>query len=1115
MGIVENRQQLQSYREETTCAGLEAGECKFCQRMGLPILPVRYAVCERTSDNQALPELSDGEIEAFTSLKLDQSMQNGQIQSKEIPESAREYFSDIKGNQTTKYILRQVRQGYFYVFDQDNPDGMRWYGYAITSDGKFYQFPVLYPPAPGEKEFSCNDKSTDALNAAYITIPTAEKSGKVYFAYTEHPWPIEHIRRIGGDQAWRDQNMQSIDIPSWVSGDPCDHAFPINELPDRVGEYSDGRLGIRKHFWSCGSQLEDYEGRAEDLIHNMNQKLVMAPERFKDKALILAVKDEAGIINELNAYRQQPMQRLEDYLSRGDNRRKMFCLNAINALSDNFKHATYETQQQVLSPEVSRREEQIERLEDAKIQAAESFDQDIARARAENDDDQVQWILERKRKHLAWLDQQIDNLKIGVTNVNREIQRSAEVKAQDIIEELNEDHYNKAALEAFKAEYEAVLDRSQAVLQCLDDDYALWVQTHLSDLISRYSTEDYMTGLGLSGLITACLKGGGLDQSSVSLWLNYAKDIKNPDSPLTRALFLNQEALYSAAVSAVSALDGHFFNAADVQPWANQYISCQSQLDHVELEKAINRYQGIFSELLLIAKSSIAGLAIQEIKNSQVAGTQEALYTLFAYYQIIEMGDPSTNQDHPSPALVPIRVTLRVDELQQWLKYISVMTEARASYRKTHDGEALKFPDGQGGNFAPPIAENSELIEVVIPVDPDDVSNVSSALQQATQSEVKNRNEALAKNRQDVVLKLMDGATTTKAIAHGFVLVSTLKALISNKDKLGESDIWWKITGDSINLVKAIVDARESLTTVYAHYTGNNSVLNSIAPNTKWGMFSRVVGRVANIFALLDGFQKLSQVVRNARLGLPYTAQLVSGSLMIIGPIVAILVGSFVGAVVGVLIALVGLILGAIFTSLVPPAVIMWLNRSYFRNEGVGDLLPFDNLEEEKNSLEMVFKGITVEFVVGYTTVNSAGYNDTAIQYYAESRAGIGAMPLQEAAWDIDIKIKFPDFENGHFFVGLRASDRDDIFNIFIKKGEGEDKYSIVDDISRGEFNENGVVSNLNGDYEIVDESSGRALKVNVCPSMYEFSKPFRLDVKFISNSLGVGENNVEDFFEV
>ncbi|ODC03137.1 hypothetical protein BFW38_05845 [Terasakiispira papahanaumokuakeensis] len=134
-------------------------------------------------------------------------------------------------------------------------------------------------------------------------------------------------------------------------------------------------------------------------------------------------------------------------------------------------------------------------------------------------------------------------------------------------------------------------------------------------------------------------------------------------------------------------------------------------------------------------------------------------------------------------------------------------------------------------------------------------------------------------------------------------------------------------------------------------------------------MFSRVVGRVANIFALLDGFQKLSQVVRNARLGLPYTAQLVPGSLMIIGPIVAI----FVGAVVGVLIALVGLILGAIFVTLVPPAVTMWLNRSYFCNEGDalsnGDKFDVRNSSDGRNQVLILmslfsFLGVTFQNVM-------------------------------------------------------------------------------------------------------------------------------------------------------
>ncbi len=137
---------VSQYAAQGETSGTENGQCEFCERKGLPILPVRYAVCQRNDRNRPVPELPEERIREFTDIGLDKAWDENGQHIRTVDDEVRPWITDSTSSQVNKYILRQLRQGYLYFYDQDNPDGMYWYAYAITSDGKYYQFPVAQPP---------------------------------------------------------------------------------------------------------------------------------------------------------------------------------------------------------------------------------------------------------------------------------------------------------------------------------------------------------------------------------------------------------------------------------------------------------------------------------------------------------------------------------------------------------------------------------------------------------------------------------------------------------------------------------------------------------------------------------------------------------------------------------------------------------------------------------------------------------------------------------------------------------------------------------------------------------------------------------------------------------
>ena len=93
-------------------------DCKFCDKQGLLILPLRYAAVVGDGANSQLPAL---------------------------PTTLGKGVSDLALTHA-QYAPRLLREGYLYVLVVR--DGIKsWQGYAVTEEAYLYRFEVDQPPA--------------------------------------------------------------------------------------------------------------------------------------------------------------------------------------------------------------------------------------------------------------------------------------------------------------------------------------------------------------------------------------------------------------------------------------------------------------------------------------------------------------------------------------------------------------------------------------------------------------------------------------------------------------------------------------------------------------------------------------------------------------------------------------------------------------------------------------------------------------------------------------------------------------------------------------------------------------------------------------------------------
>lgn len=299
---------VEQARKSTRASASSPGQCSFCEKKGLMILPLRHsAFC---SDSPGLlAKISDvglGESFALEHAKL---------------------------------TARMLRKGYLYVL-LDRQGELRWQAYHVTDDARLYEFPPIYPPSRS-LAFSC---ARDANNAStsMVSIEDPQEVERSFWLFT--PDPLSEAKldeyRDGASAMVAEEKMQTFSPAGWIKGNhEQQFCLESQALPQWIPEF--GALGITPEKPAADAILaapNNLSTLSYSMVMALNEQAYpalcpsLAPdasvlmgagkrlEAIRDKlhadgGAVFVLRDAIGVTQELNAWRNAAMEGVEPWLA--------------------------------------------------------------------------------------------------------------------------------------------------------------------------------------------------------------------------------------------------------------------------------------------------------------------------------------------------------------------------------------------------------------------------------------------------------------------------------------------------------------------------------------------------------------------------------------------------------------------------------------------------------------------------------------------------------------------------------------------------------------------------------------------------------------------------------
>lgn len=228
--------------------------CDYCDKRGVPILPLRYAVAPAGA---GLPTATGPEV------ALDA--------------------------QAAHYTRRLLRSGYLYVYDEARK---RWEDYFVTADGYFFRLHSSpgVPPVLPDKPFNCPDVGHGAV-ASCITIPDAKRATKVWLGFSDVQW-TEAVRKLHASAAYRARHMRCVNVNAYAGSPDKAHCLPLAKVASDVTEYKMDAVELNKRLAFSPFAPNSRLGKAEELVKQAER---LAP----GKGFAVVLDDPAGVAQEL------------------------------------------------------------------------------------------------------------------------------------------------------------------------------------------------------------------------------------------------------------------------------------------------------------------------------------------------------------------------------------------------------------------------------------------------------------------------------------------------------------------------------------------------------------------------------------------------------------------------------------------------------------------------------------------------------------------------------------------------------------------------------------------------------------------------------------------------
>jgi hypothetical protein len=280
--------------------------CNFCGKEGLLILPVRCATLPSTAKAPAMPALVGTHIKKI-------------------------------GIGLSSYTLRTARVGYLYVL-VNRKNALSWQCYISTASGYWSQFAADAPPLEAP-EFTC-DPQTHGINASMISIFEAVDVDTAYLLFTPSPLSLAMLSPKGLKSAAKADELCSIGqmvkfSPSkWVGGDHkqinCLDAAGVGESVCEFAVYDKARPienSLTQAMVNATFPLmNDGDGEAS----KRNAILAVIPHLLRTgplrsfmaekKAVAVAFYDHIGVTQELNDFRNDALNQVDDFLNTPDSK---------------------------------------------------------------------------------------------------------------------------------------------------------------------------------------------------------------------------------------------------------------------------------------------------------------------------------------------------------------------------------------------------------------------------------------------------------------------------------------------------------------------------------------------------------------------------------------------------------------------------------------------------------------------------------------------------------------------------------------------------------------------------------------------------------------------------
>lgn len=503
------------------CVNKQNPDCPNCNKSGLAILPVRYAVVPN-------------EVDAMLPAGLGNKVTNTKL----------EHY---------KYALRTLRQGFLYLYYEKHSRGshMKWEIYAVSRAGTLWKQTSKHAFASIGDDPTCS-RSGHNIPASFITIENPARCGRVWMAFSEHAWSAETIKLFEHNAETRDRRMQTFSPQKWLQTSGYRHGV-VASL-DNLNQIIEYKSGFRLSSLGKGAveeiskldgsfelaHLERQTTRYPICVRRDEKQTVLdtmqyACEMSTGKAnhpAVIALWDNVGIAHELCGFRNDAAARCEMY---GKERAlEIGAMHDIDGLKVALEDSAAKRARRISEAEIvkwnnatsqkrihdykikhpgdengiARQKDLCRRLELDAIQRAPS--RIVVRRQLYTGLDEVAW-----KAKMAEIDKEVDrsNRHMNANGKSTTEMRDEQIwkwerRAATDIWAKYASHVNVEALSAFRMNHASFYSKAETIINARTDDLLKWIESKsILDALTEFHVDSLEDGVAFENTIADMIFG--------------------------------------------------------------------------------------------------------------------------------------------------------------------------------------------------------------------------------------------------------------------------------------------------------------------------------------------------------------------------------------------------------------------------------------------------------------------------------------------------------------------------------------------------------------------------------------------------------------------------------